>query len=191
MEFKTYLQLFLVSIILFISVIFVKVYFYENKNEKNKISLEEKEKIKDIKSSSIKNISYISEDRSGNKYTIKSQFADLNNAETNLVIMKNVEGTIDILNSSPIMIYSKDAHYDSLTFDTRFFILLIMKYNYHNIKSDNLSLDFKKKLVTISGNVIYNELSTVMEADKIEIDLITKNSRIFMNNKEKKVKIKN
>ena len=189
MEFKTYLQLFLLSIILFISIIFFKVYFFENKNDKQKIISEEK--IKDEKSSTIKNIGYTAEDRSGNKYTIKSELADFNNTESNLIIMSNVKGAIDLINSSPIMIYSKDAYYDNLTFDTKFFNQVIIKYDHHTIKSNSLDLNFEKKLVTISGNVIYNELNTVMETDKIEIDLITKNSKIFMNNKKKKIKIKN
>jgi lipopolysaccharide export system protein LptA len=66
-----------------------------------------------------------------------------------------------------------------------------MKYDTHKIESDSLDLYFNKNLVTISGNVIYNSLNTKMKSDKVEFDLITKNFKIFMNDKKKLVKIKN
>ena len=44
-------------------------------------------------------------------------------------------------------------------------------------------------MATITNNVIYKNLNTKMFADKIEINLITKNSKIFMNSGSKKVKI--
>jgi lipopolysaccharide export system protein LptA len=66
-----------------------------------------------------------------------------------------------------------------------------MTHHIHAITSDNLDLSFDENLATISDNVIYKNLNTRMQADKIEIDLITKNSKIFMNDKLKKVKIIN
>ena len=191
MEFKTSLQLFLFSIIILISLLFLKTYFFESKDGEQKVLLPQEEKINDTSSSTIESIGFISEDRNWNKYTIKSEFADLNNDQSNLIIMKNVRATVNLKNSNPIIVNSKNAHYNNITFDTSFFDEVTMKYNYHIIKSDNLNLNFKKNLVTISGNVIYNDLNTVMETDKIEIDLITKNSKIFMNDKKKLVKIKN
>jgi lipopolysaccharide export system protein LptA len=62
-------------------------------------------------------------------------------------------------------------------------------YEDHNINSDNLNLEFEKSLATISDNIIYKNLNTKLQADKVEIDLITKSSRIFMNNKLDKVNI--
>ena len=52
-----------------------------------------------------------------------------------------------------------------------------------------MNLLFNQNLATISNNVIYKNLNTELFADKIEIDLITKNSKIFMKNNSKKVKI--
>ena len=66
-----------------------------------------------------------------------------------------------------------------------------MSHQIHVITSDNLDLLFEVSLATISNNVIYKNLNTRMQADKIEIDLITKNSKIFMDNKTDKVKIVN
>tara|TARA_B110000259_G_C13963026_1_gene381455 strand:- start:712 stop:1293 length:582 start_codon:yes stop_codon:yes gene_type:complete len=191
MELKTYLQLFLFSVIIFISTVFFKTYFLDNNVKEKKVSFSKEKKIKKVNNNTIENIGYTSEDGNGNKYYIESEFTDFNNSQSNLVIMENVVATIDLKNSSPIKIFSKKAHYDNINFDTHFFNGVTMKYDEHVIKSDIVNLNFEKNFVTISGNVIYNDINTVMETDKIEIDLITKNSKIFMNDKEKKIQIKN
>ena len=190
MEFKTYLQLFLFSIIILISLIFFNAYFFKDEVGEKKTSLLKKEEIKNVSSNTIENVGYISEDNAGNKYTINSEFADLNTDESNLIVMKNVKAIVELKNSTPIIIYSKNAHYNNITFDTSFYDEVIMEHNSHKIESNSLDLYVNKNLVTISGNVIYNNLNTKMESDKIEFNLITKNFKIFMNDKKKLVKIK-
>ena len=64
-----------------------------------------------------------------------------------------------------------------------------MSYNEHSAYSDNLDLLFEKNLATLSNNIIYKNLDTTLKADKMEIDLITKNSKIYMNNNSDKVRI--
>ena len=51
-------------------------------------------------------------------------------------------------------------------------------------------LDFflKENLVTISDNIKYKGTNTELLADKIKINLITKDTKIFMNNKTEKIK---
>ena len=44
---------------------------------------------------------------------------------------------------------------------------------------------------TIYNEVYFKNLNTTLQADKVEVDLISKNSKIFMNNNSKKVKIIN
>ena len=190
MELKTYLQLFLFSIIILISLIFFNAYFFKDEVGEKKTSLLKKEEIKNVSSNTIENVGYISEDNAGNKYTINSEFADLNTDESNLIVMKNVKAIVELKNSTPIIIYSKNAHYNNITFDTSFYDEVIMEHNSHKIESNSLDLYVNKNLVTISGNVIYNNLNTKMESDKIEFNLITKNFKIFMNDKKKLVKIK-
>ena len=65
----------------------------------------------------------------------------------------------------------------------------MVSYTEHKITSENLDLIFNKNLVTITNNITYKNLNAVLEADKIEIDLITKNSKISMNNKSDKVNV--
>ena len=52
-----------------------------------------------------------------------------------------------------------------------------------------MNLSFENNKATVSENVIYNNLDTNLKADRIEVDLITKNSRIFMNDNNEKVMI--
>ena len=40
-------------------------------------------------------------------------------------------------------------------------------------------------------NIVYNKPGTQLTADRLEIDLITKNTKIFMDNKSEKIKIIN
>ena len=190
MQYKILIQLTLLAIIILISYFFFKFYFFlSTKDQINTLSIQTKEV--GIKSSdTVKNISYISEDDNGNKYSIESEFADIDSNKSNLIMMKNVTATINLVNSIPIIIQSKNANYNNITYDTKFFNDVVMTHDYHIATSNNLDLEFKKNLITISDNVIYNNLSAAMEADKIEVDLITKKFEIIMNNKKELVKIK-
>ena len=46
-------------------------------------------------------------------------------------------------------------------------------------------------LLIISRNVVYKNLENTLVADVVELDTITKKTKIFMFNSNKKVKVKN
>ena len=50
-----------------------------------------------------------------------------------------------------------------------------------------MDLSFLKNLGTISKDVIYKGKKTSLFADKVEINLTTKDTKIFMDDKNKKV----
>ena len=100
-----------------------------------------------------------------------------------------VIATINLNNATPITISADHAMYNNITHDTKFYENVLMTYNEHVTNSDNLDLMFEKNLATLSNNIVYKNLNTKLEADKMEIDLITKNSKIFMNNASDTVKI--
>ena len=56
--------------------------------------------------------------------------------------------------------------------------------------SDYLDFSLKRNSMIISKNVSYSNLKNVLKADNIEIDLKTKDTKIFMYEKNKKVNIK-
>ena len=64
-----------------------------------------------------------------------------------------------------------------------------LKHINHKINCEKIDLSFNDNLVLISNNVIYKNLNTELKADKIKINLLKKDMKIFMNENEKKVKI--
>ena len=188
MQKKILLQVFLFSLIVIISLIFFKLYFKTTETKKN---YETKIENKDSDQNNImSNIKYIAADKMGNEYSVQSKLAELNPNQPNLVLMKNVESVINFTNSDPIFISSDKAIYNKLNHDTSFFDNVLIAYDDHKISSQNLELFFDKNTAYISKNIIYKNLNTELRADRVEIDLITKNSKIFMDEKIKKVKVR-
>ena len=187
---KVFLQLFLLSTIIIISYIFFKIYFTQ-KDNLNFVKDSIDETITNTESNIIYNIEYYTEDERGNSYIVKSEKGEFNDSDSSIILMINVEATLNSQNSDPIKISSDNALYNKVDYDTNFYTNVVAEFSDHIITSDNLDLFFKKNLATISNNIVYKNLNTKLEADKIEIDLITKNSKIFMDDKSKKVKVVN
>ena len=141
------------------------------------------------KSNAIYNIKYISKDKKGNSYTIKSNSGEIDSNKSELISMNDVTANINLLNSSPIIISADNAIYNNINHETNFYNNVKVRYVTANITSENMDLLFEKNVATITNNVIYKNLNTQLQADKVEIDLITKNSKIFMNSKSEKVRI--
>ena len=189
---KTLLQLFLLMTIIVISILFFKFYFIEKKtaNISKKIeTIDKKEILDEKKSNLIYNIEYVSEFKNGNFYIISSEYGELIYDQPEIIKMKKVTAIINLNNSSPIKIFAENATDNNINNNTRFFQDVLMSYNEHSAYSDNLDLLFEKNLATLSNNIIYKNLDTTLKADKMEIDLITKNSKIYMNNNSDKVRI--
>jgi len=178
--------------IIVISILFFKFYFIEKKtaNISKKIeTIDKKEILDEKKSNLIYNIEYVSEFKNGNFYIISSEYGELIYDQPEIIKMKKVTAIINLNNSSPIKIFAENATYNNINNNTRFFQDVLMSYNEHSAYSDNLDLLFEKNLATLSNNIIYKNLDTTLKADKMEIDLITKNSKIYMNNNSDKVRI--
>ena len=103
--------------------------------------------------------------------------------------MKEVNATILLKDLSPINFWSNEAIYNNINYTTEFYGNVLMTYMEHDIKSDNLSLDFSKNLATVSNNVLYKNLNTSLKADRVKIDLLTKDTKIYMIDKLKKIKV--
>lgn len=192
---KTFLQLFLLMVILIISFFFFKIYFTKDNmvNTSKNIEINENNETLNKKESNlIYNIEYVSELNDGYFYVISSEFAEITQiGASDQVEMKNVVATINFNNSNPIKIYADNASYNDINSDTNFYGNVLMTYNEHIINSDNLDLMLGKNLATLSNNVVYKNLDTKLEADKVEVDLITKNSKVFMYNSSNTVKLVN
>ena len=190
MQKKTFLQIFLFIVVLVIAIVFFKTYFVKKEiKDTSKNIVNKKYDLNNKQSNLIHNIEYISQDDEGNSYVIKSKFGELDDDRPELISMKNVVATINLKNSTPINISADHAIYNNVNYDTNFFENVVITYNEHIITSNNLDLIFEKNLATITNDIVYKNLNTKLQADKVEIDLITKDSKIFMYDKYKKVKI--
>ena len=192
MKKKTLIQLLLLALI-----IIIIFYFYVN-NIKDKDTVNNAlispsntltENSKEDSPNVIYNLKYVAKGKNDSEYLITSKIGELNEEAPELILMRDVVATINLKNSKPIQIFSDIALYNSMNFNTKFQENVLMKNDEHIITSDNLDLMFEDNIATILNNVVYTNLNTKMRADKIEIDLITKDSKIFMNNKSKKIKI--
>ena len=189
---KIFIQ-FLLLIILF-TIIFFTFFLYFNKKENLKISnlpiVEEKDSLVDDETGTlIKDINYSFSDTSGNYYELLSKVGkvDINNSDK--IFMTNVLATIYLVDSSPVKITSKYANYNKIDHETSFFENVKVTHLMHIATSENLDISFSNNLASMYNNIIYNKPGTKLKADRLEIDLITKNSKIFMDNKTEKIKI--
>jgi len=186
---KTAAQLLLSSIVVAIFLtIFLKYFNQEAKLEKEKAS-KEISKILKKKSNIIKDIKYFSKDEIGNTYSINAEYGEIKEEESNIIFLKNVNATIDILNSDNIFIQSDFAKYNSKNYDTNFYENTKVKYTEHEINCKYLDLLFNKNLAILYENIIYSDLQTRLLADRLEIDIITKNSKLSMKDGKEKIKI--
>ena len=191
--YKKILIQFLLLITIFI-IVFSTFFLYFNKKEKLKTSslpiIKEKESLIDDETGTlIKDINYSFSDSSGNYYELLSEVGkvDINNSDK--IFMTDVVATIYLVDSSPIKITSKYANYNKINHETSFFENVKVTHLIHKATSENLDISFNDNVASMYNNIVYNKPGTKLKADRLEIDLITKNSKIFMDNKTEKIKI--
>ena len=93
--------------------------------------------------------------------------------------MSDVKAQIIFLDGTIIYVTSLKANYDSLNYNTEFFDDVNVFYEDHEFKSQNLIIDFDKNFLEAFNDLSYKNLNTKMFADNIELNLVTKNSKIF------------
>ena len=191
MDKKTLTQFFLGSIIV---VIFLVIFFkYFNQETSNKIvkNIEKKETDKNLsqKSNLIKDIEYFSKDETGSIYSINAESGKINDDNPDIIFLTNVKAKVSTLNSEDIFIQSDFAKYNSKNYDTNFYENIKVDYAEHNIDCEYLDLLFNKNRAILYENIVYKNLDTKLLADRLEIDLITKNSKLSMKDKNEKIKI--
>jgi len=187
---KTIIQFLLIAIILVCFFIFKQKYL-----NKNKTTIIEETKVLDTKNNEINNLVksliYTSKDIKGNQYTIKSKNATYSDFDTDQIIMTDVIATLNLVDSDDINIFAKKAFYNPINYHTSFSGGVTIIHSVHNFYSDNLDLSFEKKVASIFKNITYKNLDTTILADNIELDLITKDSKISMVKESDNIKIIN
>jgi len=189
---KTAIQLLLIFLIFLFSILFYLKYFKNSQKISENIPKEDKQIItsQNDNSTYIDNVNYISSDTRGNRYQITAEQAEIKIEDSNVLFLENVVAYIFIKDSDTIMITSSFGAYNSKNYDTIFSENVIILYPGHKITGEYLDLSFLKNLGTISKDVIYKGEKTSLFADKVEINLTTKDTKIFMDDKNKKVLVK-
>ena len=189
MKKKILIQLFLFSLFLFLSIFFFYKYFVKESQVIKKTIPDKNLLTKNLEKNLITDLRYFSIDDNGNKYEITSEFGEMGTDELDIILMTNVKAVIDIYYSDPIIITSNFAKYNVKNYDTKFKENVLVKYVDNKLNGENLDLSFQNNLMLMYNNIIYQNSDTKLLADKIEIDLITKDSKIIMNGKKSKIKI--
>ena len=194
MQKKTLVQFFLLLILFAIIIFTFFFYFFKKENIKDTNFLSSKNietQINNETGTLINDINYTFSDSRGNNYQLFSEFGKIDINEPDTIFMTNVIATIYLTNSSPVKITSKFANYNKIDHETNFFNNVRLTYLNHEATSQNLDLSFINNLASMYNNIIYKKPGTKLTADRLNIDLITKNSKIFMDNKYEKIKIIN
>ena len=97
---------------------------------------------------------------------------------------------INLKNSAEITIVSDYGKYNSKNLDTIFSKNVIINYLDNKITSNYLDFSLKNNLMVISKNVVYENLENILRADVLEMNIKTKDTKIYMYEKDKKVNIK-
>jgi len=208
---KISIQLILLSIVFF-SIYYVYKFYFKTKdnikidqsdivqnkssddinNNKSNFDIDDKTNTDiDNQYSLIKNLSYFSKDNLGNEYIIESKYSELNLDNVDIISMENVSAKIIMVNSEPIYVTSNFAKYNNENYETTFTDNVLIVYLDNKIRCEKFHISIKNNFANVTDNVIYENPNGILIADTIEIDLITKNSKIFMIDKSKKVMVLN
>ena len=195
------IQIILIIIIFLIIFIFLNKYFFSDESSSKKTI----DPIKEIsKENLIKNLKYNSINDNGDKYELLAEYGriDINNPE--ILYLTKVKGYLLLENNYQITISSENAKFNNKSFETTFKTNVKINTNEEKIYGDELYIVFnldKKELekrplkienkAILSNNIRIIRSTYEMQADVVEIDLITNDSKVYMHDKNKKVIIKN
>ena len=186
---KTYIQLFLALVFFIISFFLFLKYFKKTSFEINtKVNINQTNYTGE---SLIEDLKYLSTDKEGNEYKIEAKKGNIDKNNPDIIYLENVNAIILLQNSENISIKSNYAKYNTKNFDTLFNNSVSVDYGEHVMKSEFLDLSFENNLVSIYDNVRYLSGITSLKADKAEIDILKKKTKIFMEDSSKKVQINN
>ena len=185
---KIYIQLFLIILLVFISLFLFLKYFKKTDFKRNTQANMEQTITNE---SLIEDLKYLSTDKEGNEYKIEAKKGNIDKSNPDLIYLESVEATILLKDSDLISIKSKFAKYNTKNFNTLFNNSVSVNYGEHIMSSEFLDLSFENNLVSIYDNVRYLSGISSLRADKAEIDILNKSTKIFMEDPDKKIQINN
>ena len=186
----------------FIISFFTLFFFYfktsHNKDilvKKKSVDIIEKENIQvneeRIESSNIiEDVSYSAKDTKGNEYFLKAGEGTIDQNESNYIFLKSVKAFINLKDYKLIEISSDFGKYNINNYDTIFSKNVIITYLDYKITGDYLDFSWDKNLMIISKKVNLKNEKNSLQADVIEVNIKTKDIKIFMYEENEKINIK-
>ena len=188
MEKKVYIR-FIISI--FAIIIFFLLYskYFQKKEIESPVTQKiEEENFTD--SNQIKDIKYSSKDLKGNEYILLANEGEIDLDNNDIIFLKDVTAYIKIMkNNEIITIISSYGKYNTINYDTIFSDNVKINYLDNQIMGDYLDFSIMKNMLIISKNVVYTNPENILKADVVELNTITKDTKIFMYNSKEKVNI--
>ena len=201
---KNLFQIVLTFLLLLIGFLTFSTYYKSDNNKSKKIEIKDTKsaKSKDNKNL-IQDIKYTSNNTNGDIFEILAEYGEPSSEIPELMFLTNVTGNIFLKNKSNIHLTSDYANFNTKTFETTFLNDVEILRNEEIILGNELYLVFDQteevlkknsnadqNLIRMSYNVVIKKPGYNVKADVLEIDLISKNLKIYMNDKNKKVKAK-
>ena len=141
-------------------------------------------------SNQIKDIKYSSKDLKGNEYILLAKEGEIDLDNNDIIFLKDVTAYIKLIKDNEIItIISNYGKYNTVNYDTIFSDDVKINYLENQIIGDYLDLSIMKNMLIISKNVIYTNPENILKADVVELDTVTKDTKIFMYNSKEKVNI--
>ena len=181
---------FIIFIIIFFLTILLFLHFKSLTNKKtDKIEPNISNEIS-YGSNIIKDVYYSSKDIKGNEYVIRASEGEIDYNDSNIIYLKNLEGFVKLTNSNDIKITSKYGKYNTVNFDTIFSKNVIIDYLDNNVLGEYLDFSIERNSMVMSRDIVYTNANNILKADTIEINIETKDTKIYMFDDKKKVNIK-
>ena len=160
------------------------------KSKIEKVDLKKKEKkIKPEINNVVKDIEYLTTDKSGNKYKILATSGRTNSENKNILDLDNVRGEITSEDKSTVYIISDFAEYNSSNLQSNFYQNVVVNYEDKEITCDYLDVDMQTNIAIAYNNVVVRDPQSIMKAGKIILNIETKVININPDNKKDKVTV--
>ena len=138
----------------------------------------------------MQDVSYTSKDAKGNEYIVNASKGEIDYDRPNIIYLTNVRAFIKLTNSNDVTITSDFGKYNTNNFDTIFSKNVEINYLDNKITGEYLDFSIGRNSMIISKKVVYTNLENILKADVIEINVTTKDTKIFMYKDNQKVNIK-
>ena len=194
MKKSNFLKILLILSLIILTWFVYSKYFKKNENllskPMNSTILNEEDVV--YNSNIIKDINYTSRDLKGNEYILVAKEGEIDLDNSDIIFLTDVKAYIKLVkNSEQIIITSNYGKYNTINYDTIFSKNVKIDYVDNIITGDYLDFSMMKNLLIISRNVVYKNLENTMKADVIELDTMTKDTKIFMYNSNEQVNVTN